>query len=141
MGNPGPGKYTEKKKNDIKAKILNDETVKVPFNISDQRDCIRPLMKSNMPGPGAYIDINNPHNSSVAKPMLKYQNDRAFSEAHDIKLAPFGGNEARFRKSEFEGKEGPGPGDYENSVRPTTTATTNGYAAEQRAAVRSKYLD
>lgn len=38
--NPGPGKYDhEKKKNDIKTRILNEETVKVPFNISDERDC------------------------------------------------------------------------------------------------------
>lgn len=31
--NPGPGKYDiEKKKDDVKSKILMEETVKVPFN-------------------------------------------------------------------------------------------------------------
>ena len=47
--NPGPGKYAtgDKKKNDIKAKILNEETVKYPFNVSVTRDCNKPLAKSN----------------------------------------------------------------------------------------------
>ena len=80
--NPGPGKYdVEKKKNDIKTKILNEETAKVPFNISDERDCNKVNVKQAMlPGPGAYIDINNPHHSSIAKPLLKFQSDRNFAE-------------------------------------------------------------
>ena len=45
--------------------------------------------------------------------MLKYQNDRNFSEAHGIKLAPFGGNQPRFERGPFDVKEGPGPGEYE----------------------------
>lgn len=40
--NPGPGKYNhEKKKDDIKTKILMEETVHVPFNSSCERDCNR----------------------------------------------------------------------------------------------------
>lgn len=44
------------------------------------------------PGPGSYIDINNPHNSSVSKPLLKFSSDRSFAEAHGIKLGAFGSN-------------------------------------------------
>ena len=45
-----------------------------------------------MPGPGSYIDINNPHHSSVTKPLLKFSSDRTFAEAHGIKLGAFGSN-------------------------------------------------
>ena len=70
---PGPGKYNiEKKKDDVKTKILMEETVKVPFNSSDERVCNKPAIGSIAPGPGTYIDINNPHNSSVCKPLLKF---------------------------------------------------------------------
>ena len=73
LNNPGPGKYyVEKKKDDVKTKILMEETVKVPFNSSDERTCNKPLNTATAPGPGAYIDINNPHNSSVCKPLLKF---------------------------------------------------------------------
>lgn len=65
------------------------------------------------PGPGAYIDINNPQNSSVTKPMLKFSSDRTFAEAHGIKLGAFGSNAKRFEKGLFGGKDGPGPGQYE----------------------------
>lgn len=46
--NPGPGKYNhEKKKDDIKTKILMEETVHVPFSSSCERDCNRkPLNKA-----------------------------------------------------------------------------------------------
>ena len=65
--NPGPGKYNhEKKKDDIKAKILLEETVHIPFGASEERACNKPHPKSNVPGPGTYIDPSNPHNSSVA---------------------------------------------------------------------------
>ena len=38
--NPGPGKYNlEKKKDDIRTKILIEETVKVPFMSGGERDC------------------------------------------------------------------------------------------------------
>ncbi len=71
-GYPGPGKYNiEKKKDDVKTKILMEETVKIPFNSSDERGCNKPQPDS-VPGPGSYIDINNPQNSSVCKPMLKF---------------------------------------------------------------------
>jgi hypothetical protein len=60
--NPGPGKYNhEKKKDDIKTKILMEETLHVPFSSSCERECNRrPNNKHLFPGPGTYIDINNP---------------------------------------------------------------------------------
>ncbi|MFS8160349.1 MAG: hypothetical protein ACMG6E_09115 [Candidatus Roizmanbacteria bacterium] len=40
--NPGPGKYNhEKKKDDIKTKILLEESVHVPFSSSVERECNR----------------------------------------------------------------------------------------------------
>lgn len=51
--NPGPGKYDhEQKKNDIKSKIINEETVKVPFNSSEVRDINKKVDKQQVPGPG-----------------------------------------------------------------------------------------
>jgi hypothetical protein len=95
--NPGPGKYDlEKKKNDIKAKILQEDTVHIPFNISCERDCNKKANKIQVPGPGSYIDINNPQFSSVTKPLLKFSSDRTFAEAHGIKLGAFGSNKDRF---------------------------------------------
>lgn len=113
--NPGPGKYNhEKKKDDIKAKILLEETVHIPFGTSEERACNKPHPKTLVPGPGTYIDPLNPHNSSVAKPLLKFSSDRTFAEAHGIKLGAFGSNAKRFDRGLFDGKNGPGPGQYDN---------------------------
>ena len=118
MLNPGPGKYNhEKKKDDIKTRILMEETVHVPFGSSEERPCMRkPVPKQPVPGPGTYIDINNPLNSSVSKPLLKFSSDRTFAEAHGIKLGAFGSNTKRFEKGVFDGKHGPGPGHYDYTI-------------------------
>ncbi len=118
MLNPGPGKYNhEKKKDDIKTRILMEETVHVPFGSSEERGCLKkPVIKQPVPGPGQYIDINNPLFSSVSKPLLKFSSDRTFAEAHGIKLGAFGSNTKRFEKGVFEGKHGPGPGHYDYTV-------------------------
>lgn len=63
-----------------------------------------------MPGPGTYIDINNPQNSSVSKPLLKFSSDRTFAEAHGIKLGAFGSNAKRFDKGIIQESNVPGPG-------------------------------
>lgn len=116
--NPGPGKYNhEKKKDDIKTRILMEETVRVPFGSSEERPCLRkPMAKQPVPGPGTYIDINNPLFSSVSKPLLKFSSDRTFAEAHGIKLGAFGSNTKRFEKGVFDGKLGPGPGHYDYTI-------------------------
>jgi|LauGreDrversion4_2_1035121.scaffolds.fasta_scaffold122188_2 hypothetical protein len=119
--NPGPGKYNlEKKKDDIKTRLLVEETVHVPFGSSDERPCMKkPNLKQPVPGPGTYIDINNPLFSSVSKPLLKFSSDRTFAEAHGIKLGAFGTNTKRFEKGVFDGKMGPGPGHYDFIVDKT----------------------
>ena len=66
-----------------------------------------------MPGPGSYIDINNPQNSSVSKPLLKFSSDRTFAEAHGIKLGAFGSNTKRFDSVGQNKKDAPGPGSYD----------------------------
>jgi hypothetical protein len=122
MVNPGPGKYNhEKKKDDIKTRLLVEETVHVPFGSSEERSCMKKgsQVKHIVPGPGTYIDINNPLFSSVSKPLLKFSSDRTFAEAHGIKLGAFGTNSKRFEKGEFEGKIGPGPGHYDYVIDKT----------------------
>lgn len=58
--NPGPGQYDhEKKKDDVKNKIIAEETVNTAFNSSEARPCNKNFKNPN-PGPGTYIDINNP---------------------------------------------------------------------------------
>lgn len=121
MLNPGPGKYNhEKKKDDIKTRLLVEETVHVPFGSSEERGCMKKtVVKQPVPGPGAYIDINNPLFSSVSKPLLKFSSDRTFAEAHGIKLGAFGTNSKRFDKGVFEGKPGPAPGQYDYVIDKT----------------------
>lgn len=108
MLNPGPGKYNygAGKKDDIKSRLLVEETVSVPFGSSEERGCLKKpaALKAAIPGPGSYIDINNPIFSSVSKPLLKFNSDRTFAEAHGIKLGAFGTNSKRFEKGVFEGK-------------------------------------
>ena len=56
----GPGHYdVEKKKDDLKNRIVQEEAVHVPFSSTDLRD-FEKRPKTVGPGPGAYIDINNP---------------------------------------------------------------------------------
>jgi len=69
--NPGPGAYLKsKKQEDIKARLLQEETTVVPFGASDERPCNK-IVKAPNPGPGSYIDINNPNNSSICKSLSK----------------------------------------------------------------------
>ena len=60
--NPGPGKYNHEKSkiDDIKTKILLEETVHIPFGVSEERPCNKKQARSVVPGPGTYIDISNP---------------------------------------------------------------------------------
>ena len=99
-----------------------EETVRVPFMSGGERDCNKKANKHQNPGPGTYIDINNPHYSSVAKPLLKFSSDRTFAEAHGIKLGAFGSNTKRFEKNEFSGKDGPAPGQYDFTIERTIQA-------------------
>jgi hypothetical protein len=90
-----------------------EDGVHIPFLQSGERECMKKYSKANSPGPGQYIDINNPHHSSVCRTLLKFSSDRGFAEAHGIKIGPFGSNSKRFTGGYFAGKQGPGPGFYE----------------------------
>ena len=82
MKNPGPGSYNlgKKKGDDIKSKLLIEETVHVPFGSSNGRE-VNKKFKTTGPGPGTYIDINNPNNSSICKSLNKSKDDRALVES------------------------------------------------------------
>lgn len=81
MQNPAPDTYNiDKKKDDVKSKILMEETVHVPFGKSDERECNKKIRNAN-PGPGTYIDINNPINSSICKSLNKIKEDRSLAES------------------------------------------------------------
>jgi hypothetical protein len=91
MKNPGPGSYNlgKKKGDDIKSKLLMEETVHVPFGSSNERE-VNKKFKTTGPGPGTYIDINNPNNSSICKSLNKSKDDRALVESQGIKIGAFG---------------------------------------------------
>jgi hypothetical protein len=88
--------------------------VKVPFNSSTgrQSQAQAPAKENQLPGPGAYIDVNNPIHSSVTKGILKFATDRGIMEAQGLACEPFGSTETRFKAGYFRTKDGPGPGDY-----------------------------
>jgi hypothetical protein len=81
--------------------------VSAPFNSTEER---MPGGKSQTPGPGQYIDIENPIHSSVTKGILKFATDRGIMEAQGIASATFGSSQTRFKHGMFHSKEGPGPG-------------------------------
>ncbi len=110
--NPGPGQYfSNKRKDDIKQRLLQEETVTVPFGGSDDRLCNKPV-KAPFPGPGSYIDVNNPNNSSVCKSLAKIQEDRQLAASQGVKLGAFGSTTDR-NTYWVEAKEGPAPGYYD----------------------------
>ena len=90
--------------------------MKVPFNTSTGRQGQAPptAKENQLPGPGSYIDVNNPIHSSVTKGILKFATDRGIMEAQGLSCEPFGSTETRFKAGYFRTKEGPGPGDYAN---------------------------
>lgn len=108
---PGPGDYTvgKKKTDDVKSRLLAEETVHVPFGRSDERGCNKNA-KAQGPGPGTYIDINNPNHSSICKSLNKIREDRTLAESQGVKLGAFGSTTNRFWRDWLTTKEGPGPG-------------------------------
>ena len=130
MKNPGPGHYTlgKKKGDDIKSKLLIEETVNVPFGSSDER-AVNKKTKLMGPGPGQYIDINNPNNSSICKSLNKIKEDRTLAESQGVKLGAFGTTTGRFEKGWMKTKDGPGPGYYDSSshlTQPTMDLSVTG---------------
>lgn len=58
--NPAPNAYFDKKKkDDVKARLLAEEVVTVPFGSRDERPCNKAVKAPN-PGPGTYVDIFHP---------------------------------------------------------------------------------
>jgi hypothetical protein len=106
-----------------------EETVHVPFGSSNERE-VNKKFKTFGPGPGTYIDINNPNNSSICKSLNKIKEDRTLAESQGIKIGAFGSTQARFDKNAWNGpKEGPGPGAYDTSsliTAPTLDLTIKG---------------
>lgn len=82
--NPAPNAYfDQKKKDDVKARLLAEETVSVPFGSKDDRPLNKPIKNKN-PGPGDYIDIFSAQSSSVCSKLTKIQEDRAIAEQQGI---------------------------------------------------------
>lgn len=82
------------------------------FSSSDIRDCNKKL-KSPFPGPGSYIDVNNPLHSSIRSAIIQNNAEEKSQQEQDgIKLGAFGSNADRFAQSWLKPKEGPDPGAY-----------------------------
>lgn len=105
---PGPGHYQKRRRRGAKG------AARVPFNSTAARESAQ--SSSLQPGPGAYIDISNPRNSSVMKGMLKFASDRVITEAQGVASGPFGSTEKRFRPSHYKDCS-PGPGEYPRDER------------------------
>lgn len=109
--NPAPNAYFDsKKKDDIRARLLAEETVTIPFGSKDERPLNKPDKEVN-PGPGNYIDIYSATNSSVASKLTKIQEDRSIQKQQGCKVGAFGSNAER---DAFwaKPKDGPAPGHY-----------------------------
>ena len=89
-----------------------EEAVHVAFSMSDLR-FYEKKPKPGPPGPGSYIDINNPlHCSFKTQVKNLSREERNQQEEQGIKLGPFGANKDRFFKSWLDPKDGPCPGQY-----------------------------
>lgn len=99
------------------------------FNSQDVRECNKPVKTGN-PGPGAYIDINDPNNSSICKSLAKIREDRTLAESQGVKLGAFGTNTSRAKGSWLTVKnENPGPGSYDTQThhaKPTMDLAVTG---------------
>ena len=93
-----------------------EEAVHAAFNSSDER-AVNKRTKAPNPGPGSYIDINNPVNSSLKLQASTWnKEDRSQQEEQGIRLGPFGSNTHRFQKSWLDPKDGPDPGTYNSAL-------------------------
>ena len=92
-------------------------------------------MKAPNPGPGAYIDINNPNNSSICKSLAKIREDRTLAESQGVKLGVFGSNTSRLKDSWLNVRnQNPGPGTYDTNThvtKPTIDLTVMGKGASK----------
>ena len=133
--NPGPGSYFphKKKGDDIKSRLLVEETVHVPFGSMDPRDCNK-LRSTKVPGPGTYIDINNPNNSSICKSLNKIKEDRTLAESQGVKLGVFGSTTSKTSNSWLKPKDGPDPGQYANQSSYSTKPSFDLISKNKRTA-------
>jgi hypothetical protein len=89
------------------------------FNTSEARDCGMHKRGVSSPGPGQYLDPNDPIHSSVSKGLIKYSREKGVAESlGGRKVAPFGSDMGdRFKNGIFENlaekEQMPGPGEYE----------------------------
>ena len=63
----------------------------MPFGASDVRPCNKKTRVFG-PGPGTYINIHEPKNSSVCKSLNKIREDRTLAEQQGLKIGGFGTN-------------------------------------------------
>ena len=64
------------------------------------------------PGPGNYIDIYNPTNSSVGRKLGKIEEERNNLEQNGVQVGGFGSNTER-NTFWMAPKRGPAPGEYD----------------------------
>lgn len=99
------------------------------FNSSDERT-VNKKVKAPNPGPGTYIDINNPlHCCLKTQASTWNKEDRSQQEEQGIKLGPFGSNSYRFFKSWMDPRDGgrPDPGQYIGDLVKIQKAEKNKY--------------
>ena len=112
----------------------------VPFGSMDPRDCNK-MRGSKVPGPGTYIDINNPNNSSICKSLNKIKEDRTLAESQGVKLGIFGSTVPKTSNSWLKPKEGPDPGQYLNLSSYSTKPSFDLISKHKRAALSTGRMD
>lgn len=115
IDNPGPGKYGKEKGINLRTLILEEESVRYPFNSSSARILMGIQPESIAPGPGSY----NPLRIGKASPLNVSQNaGDIMNQNYQGNTSPFGSSISRFKFSYVqEGKsESPGPGQYQAAV-------------------------
>ena len=105
--NPPPTAYfNTKKREEIQKRILDEETVKVHFNSKSERPCMQKIKPTSDPGPGAYIKILEPRNSSRDRGIRRNQTQ---TEQATTKIDLIGSNSQR-DGFWIKPREGPAPG-------------------------------
>lgn len=118
IDNPGPGKYGKDKGVNLRSLILEEESVRYPFNSSSARILSGSEGSTLAPGPGSYnpnrltkhSPLNNTSSIPVSDIITSYTQ-------HQPNLSPFGSSISRFKFSYVDdSKKSPGPGEYTTPV-------------------------
>ncbi len=102
--NPGPGKYGKEKGVNLRSLILEEESVRYPFNSSSAR-LFGGAVDTQMPGPGSYnpnpVNRPSPLSTTVSK-----GGEPSYNNSFIQNQSPFGSSISRFKFSYMNDDKG-----------------------------------